>query len=215
MLHRVAAGPSIRVEGADPDPTAPKAFEMPSTPQELFANLDALGIPHETVEHPAVFTVEESKRLRGELPGAHVKNLFVKDKKSRLFLISAVEDTRIDLKKVHELIGGTGRVSFGSAELLQEVLGVEPGSVTPLAAINDTTGRVTVILDERLMDYERINVHPLVNTMTTGVQRDDLVRFLASTGHQPRIVALAEFDGFSLTRHCHDCRIGRAAPSWR
>ncbi len=93
--------------------------------------------------------LRRSKRLRGELPGAHVKNLFVKDKKSRLFLISAVEDTRIDLKKVHELIGGSGRVSFGSAELLREVLGVEPGSVTPLAAINDTAGRVTVVLDER------------------------------------------------------------------
>jgi Ala-tRNA(Pro) deacylase len=165
---------------------------MPLTPQELFAKLAALGISHETVEHPAVFTVEESKRLRGELPGAHVKNLFVKDKKSRLFLISAVEDTRIDLKKVHELIGGSGRVSFGSGELLREVLGVEAGSVTPLAAINDTTGRVTVVLDELLMDYDRINIHPLVNTMTTGLQRDDLVRFLVSTGHQPQIVALAE-----------------------
>src|SRR6478672_13772973 len=105
-------------------------IRMPSSPQDLFAFLDSLGIPSETVQHPAVFKVEESKRLRGELPGAHVKNLFVKDKKSRLFLISAVEDTRIDLKKVHELIGGSGRVSFGSAELLREVLGVEAGSVT-------------------------------------------------------------------------------------
>ncbi|MHB2168342.1 prolyl-tRNA synthetase associated domain-containing protein [Alsobacter sp. R-9] len=162
----------------------------PRTPDDLFAALDSLGIAHETQHHPAVFTVEESKRLRGVLPGAHVKNLFVKDKKSRLFLISAVEDTRIDLKKVHELIGGSGRVSFGSAELLREVLGVEPGSVTPFAAINDTAGRATVILDERLMAHDRINVHPLVNTMTTGVHRDDLVRFLRWTGHEPVVVAL-------------------------
>ena len=96
---------------------------MRLTPDDLFAKLDALGIAHETQHHPAVFTVEESKRLRGVLPGAHVKNLFLKDKKSRLFLISAVEDTRIDLKKVHELIGGSGRVSFGSGDLLLEVLG--------------------------------------------------------------------------------------------
>jgi len=162
----------------------------PLTPRDLFDTLDRLGIRHETVEHPAVFTVEESKRLRGELPGAHVKNLFVKDKKSRLFLISAVEDTRIDLKRVHETIGGSGRVSFGSADLLREVLGVEPGSVTPLAAVNDTAGRVTVILDARLMDHARINVHPLVNTMTTGLSREDLLAFLTTTGHPPQVVAL-------------------------
>lgn len=165
---------------------------MPATPQDLFARLDSLGVAHETQHHPAVFTVEESKRLRGKLPGAHVKNLFVKDKKSRLFLISALEDTRIDLKKVHELIGGSGRVSFGSGDLLREVLGVEPGSVTPFAAMNDTQGRVTVILDARLMEHERVNVHPLVNTMTTGVHRDGLVAFLRDTGHEPAIIALGE-----------------------
>lgn len=168
---------------------------MRLTPDDLFAKLDALGIAHETQHHPAVFTVEESKRLRGVLPGAHVKNLFLKDKKSRLFLISAVEDTRIDLKKVHELIGGSGRVSFGSGDLLLEVLGVEPGSVTPFAAVNDTAGRVTVVLDARLMEHERINVHPLVNTMTTGIHRDDLVRLLRDTGHDPLVVALAAGQG--------------------
>jgi Ala-tRNA(Pro) deacylase len=167
---------------------------MPATPQDLFAALERLGIAHETQHHPAVFTVEESKRLRGVLPGAHVKNLFLKDKKSRLFLISAAEDTRIDLKRVHELIGGSGRVSFGSAELLREVLGVEPGSVTPMAAINDAQGRVTVVLDARLLDHDRINVHPLVNTMTTGVHRDALLAFLRSTGHEPLVVALAGDD---------------------
>lgn len=161
----------------------------PATPDDLFARLDSLGVAHETQHHPAVFTVEESKRLRGVLPGAHVKNLFVKDKKSRLFLISAVEDTRIDLKRAHELIGGSGRVSFGSAELLREALGVEPGSVTPFAAINDAAGRVTVVLDARLMEHDRINVHPLVNTMTTGVSREGLLAFLRSTGHEPVVVA--------------------------
>lgn len=183
---------AVRAGGPRPDRTddMTDAAPLPRSAQDLFAEFDRLGISHDTVEHPAVFTVEESKRLRGELPGAHVKNLFVKDKKGRLFLISAVEDTRIDLKKVHELIGGSGRVSFGSADLLREVLGVEPGSVTPLAAINDTAGRATVILDARLMEFERINVHPLVNTMTTGLSRADLLAFLASSGHQPQIVAL-------------------------
>jgi Ala-tRNA(Pro) deacylase len=165
---------------------------MPAMPQDLFAFLDRLGIAHETQHHPAVFTVEESKRLRGVLPGAHVKNLYLKDKKSRLFLISAVEDTRIDLKKVHEVIGGNGRVSFGSAESLREVLGVEPGSVTPFAAINDTAGQVTVVLDARLMEHERINVHPLVNTMTTGVSREGLLAFLRATGHEPVVEAFDE-----------------------
>ncbi len=164
---------------------------MPAKPDDLFAFLDKLGIPHETQHHPAVFTVEESKRLRGVLPGAHVKNLFVKDKKSRLFLISALEDTRIDLKRIHEIIGGSGRVSFGSGDLLIEVLGVEPGSVTPFAALNDAAGRVTVVLDARLMALERINVHPLVNTMTTGVHRDDLVKFLRATGHDPLVREIA------------------------
>jgi len=163
---------------------------MPASPEDLFARLAALGIGHETVSHVAVFTVEESKRLRGELPGAHVKNLFLKDKKSRLFLVSAVEDTRIDLKTLHGLIGASGRVSFGSADALREILGVEPGSVTPLAALNDTAGRVTVVLDARLMDHDRINVHPLVNTMTTGLARDDLMRFLRDTGHDPVVVPL-------------------------
>lgn len=165
------------------------------TPADLFRRFEELGIAHETVEHPAVFTVEESKRLRGELPGAHVKNLFLKDKKSRLFLISALEDTRIDLKRIHEVIGGSGRVSFGSADLLGEVLGVEPGSVTPFAAVNDTQARVTVVLDERLMNHARINVHPLVNTMTTGVAREDLVRFLRDTGHEPLVLAVGEAGG--------------------
>ncbi|WP_460449838.1 prolyl-tRNA synthetase associated domain-containing protein [Alsobacter sp. SYSU BS001988] len=163
---------------------------MPASPQDLFAFLDSLDIPSETVTHPAVFTVEESKRLRGELPGAHVKNLFVKDKKGRLFLVSALEDTVIDLKKLHERVGGAGRVSFGSAELLMEVLGVEPGSVTPFAVLNDSGKRATVVLDARLMEHERINVHPLVNTMTTGVSRSGLVRFLEATGHAPLVVEI-------------------------
>ena len=165
---------------------------MPASPDDLFAYLKSLSISFETIHHPAVFTVEESKQLRGEIAGAHVKNLFLKDKKSNLFLISALEDTKIDLKTIHEVIGGQGRVSFCSADQLRENLGVEPGSVTPLAVFNDKDGRVKAILDERLIGYDIINVHPLVNTMTTSVARDDLVAFMASTGHAPLIAKVGE-----------------------
>ncbi len=165
---------------------------MSASPDDLFMYLKTLGISFETRHHPAVFTVEESKQLRGEIAGAHVKNLFLKDKKSNLFLISALEDTKIDLKTIHEVIGGQGRVSFCSADQLRENLGVEPGSVTPLAVYNDKEGRVTAILDERLMGYDVINVHPLVNTMTTSLGRDDLVAFMASTGHSPLIAKVGE-----------------------
>lgn len=168
---------------------------MPSTPDDLFAYLETLGIQTDTMHHPAVFTVEESKRLRGEIQGAHVKNLFLKDKKSNLFLISALEDTRIDLKTIHDVIGGQGRVSFCSADQLREFLGVEPGSVTPLAVINDKEGRVKAILDERMMAFDRVNVHPLVNTMTTGLRRDDLITFMTATGHTPQIAKVGVAGG--------------------
>lgn len=160
---------------------------MPATPEELFAALDALGIAHKTVKHPPVFTVEQAASLRGEVPGGHTKNLFLRDKKNALYLVVAEEDAAIDLKGLHRLLGASGRFSFGSGDLLLEVWGVTPGSVTPFGAINDTQGRVTVVLDAPMMEHETLNYHPLVNTMTTSIARDDLVKFLESTGHVPRI----------------------------
>lgn len=163
---------------------------MSKTPEDLLAHLAGLSIETSTVEHPPLFTVEDSKALRGDIPGGHTKNLFVKDKKSRLFLLVLGEETVVDLKRVHERIGAQGRVSFGSAELLQEVWGVAPGAVTPFGAINDSAGRVSVVLDAEMMRCERLNFHPLVNTRTTGLASADLVKFLRSTGHEPLIVAL-------------------------
>ena len=163
---------------------------MPATPEELFAALDRLGIAHPTVTHPPLFTVEESQALRGAIPGGHTKNLFLKDKKGALFLVTALEDAAIELKSLHRRLGASGRFSFGSADVLLETLGVVPGAVTPFGAINDTGGRVTVVLDAELMRHYTVNAHPLVNTMTTSIGRDDLVRFLESTGHPPRIVAV-------------------------
>ena len=163
---------------------------MPATPDELFAALDRLGIAHPTVTHPPLFTVEESQSLRGAIPGGHTKNLFLKDKKGALFLVTALEDAAIELKSLHRRLGASGRFSFGSADVMLETLGVVPGAVTPFGAINDTGGRVTVVLDAELMRHLTVNAHPLVNTMTTSIGRDDLVRFLESTGHPPRIVAV-------------------------
>jgi Ala-tRNA(Pro) deacylase len=167
-----------------------KSF-MPASPDDLFATLDRLGIAHATVSHPPLFTVEESRTLRGQIPGGHTKNLFLRDKKGALYLVSAAEDAVIELKSLHRTLGATGRFSFGSAELMRETLGIDPGAVTPFAAINDTERRVSVVLDATLMEQDRINFHPLRNTMTTTIARDDLVRFLEATGHPPRIVPVS------------------------
>jgi Ala-tRNA(Pro) deacylase len=165
---------------------------MPATPAELLAHLDRLGIPHSTVTHPPLFTVEQSQALRGQIPGGHTKNLFLKDKKDALFLVVALEDATIDLKSLHRRLGASGRFSFGSAELLRATLGVEPGAVTPFAALNDTEARVNVVLDAVMMRHQMLNYHPLRNTMTTSIARDDLVRFLTATGHPPRLLAVAD-----------------------
>jgi Ala-tRNA(Pro) deacylase len=155
------------------------------SPQQLFARLEQLGIAQRTVEHPAVFTVEQAKALRGDLPGHHIKNLFLRNKKEEMWLVVALEDRAIDLKRLGEALGA-GRLSFGSAERLKRHLGVEPGSVTPLALINDENRTVQLALDRGLGDGGPVNVHPLVNTMTTAMAGPDLLRFFAATGHEPR-----------------------------
>lgn len=158
-----------------------------TTPDQLFAYLDGLSIAHTTVSHPPLFTVEQSRALRGKIPGGHTKNLFLRDKKQVLYLVVAEENAELDLKGLHRVLGASGRFSFGSADLMLEVLGVTPGAVTPFGAINDRQGRLTVVLDKPLMEHAVINAHPLVNTMTTSLSREDLVKFLESTGHMPRI----------------------------
>ena len=163
---------------------------MPTSPEDLLAYLATLGIETSTVEHPPLFTVEDSQSLRGDIPGGHTKNLFVKDKKGRIFLLVLGEETPVDLKRVHEKIGAQGRISFGSADLLEEVLGVQPGAVTPFGAINDKAGRVLIVLDKAMTRQERLNFHPLVNTRTTGIASADLVKFLRATAHEPAVAAL-------------------------
>lgn len=162
---------------------------MPLTPEELFARLDALGIAHRTYRHPPVFTVAEAAALRGELPGGHCKSLFLKDKKGGLWLLVALEERPIDLKRLAAALGAP-RFSFGSAELLYEVLGVRPGSVTPFALANDQQHRVAVLLDKGMLEHDPLNYHPLANDRTTAVAPADLLRFIAACGHRPRLVDL-------------------------
>jgi Ala-tRNA(Pro) deacylase len=165
---------------------------MPAcSPDELFAYLDNLGIAHQTVHHAAVFSVEEARTLRGTIAGGHTKNLFLRDKKGALFLVVAPEDAVIELKSLHRRLGASGRFSFASAELMRETLGVEPGSVTPFAVINDRAVRVTVVLDVAMMMQQTLNFHPLANTGTTTISRDGLLKFLEATGHRPRIEPVA------------------------
>ena len=159
----------------------------PTTTARLLQRLEALGLQSSTVMHPPVFTVEEAKALRGELAGGHIKNLFLRNKKGRMWLVTCLEDRRIDLKALGERLGG-GRLSFASAERLMTYLGVVPGAVTPFAAINDKTGAVTVVLDRGLFAQAPVNAHPLVNDMTTAIEPDDLVRFLEAENHPPEIL---------------------------
>lgn len=160
----------------------------PKTANDLFQMLDALKIAHKTKYHPPVFTVAESVALRDEVPGAHTKNLFIRDKKDRYFLLTVEENAAVDLKTVHTVLGASGRVSFGRPEKLMEYLGVIPGAVTVFGAINDTDHNVTFVLDSDLMKDDIINGHPLSNDATTSVARDDLLRFLEATGHTPLVL---------------------------
>ena len=165
---------------------------MAKTPEDLFKALTELGIESRTFEHPPLFTVEESRSLRGEIPGLHSKNLFVRDRAKRYFLIVLEEEAKVDLKTLHNLIGARGKVSFGSPEALLELWGVTPGSVTPFGAINDPQGLVTVVLDARLAQAPAVSFHPLVNSRTTTLCGPDLLRFLGACGHAPLLLSLEE-----------------------
>jgi Ala-tRNA(Pro) deacylase len=166
---------------------------MPATRDDLMAFLKELGISVSTTDHQPVFTVAESGDLHERIPGGHTKNLFLKDKKGRLFLVVALHDADIDLKKIHQVIGAQGRVSFGNADLLMEVLGVEPGSVTPFSLINDRQDRrVTPVFDAAMMRHEILNYHPLKNDATTSIAAADLLKFAGACGHDAKVLAVSE-----------------------
>jgi Ala-tRNA(Pro) deacylase len=161
------------------------------TSDELLAHLESLGIAAATSTHPPLRTVEDSKRLRGTLPGGHVKNLFLRDKRGGHWLLTTLEDTRVDLKAMAQRLGAA-KFSFASAEMLNDLLGIEPGAVSPLAVINDTGGRVAVVFDEPMLARDPLNVHPLRNDRTTTIATADLLRFLAACGHVPLVLRFDE-----------------------
>jgi len=170
-----------RPEGRLADGTPP----LSST--ELLVHLERLDIAHRTIAHAPVFTVSESKGLGEDLPGGHTKNLFLRNKKGRMWLVTCLEDRRIDLKELGERLGA-GRFSFASAERLMLYLGVIPGAVTPFAVINDRGGVVDMVLDAGLLEHDPLNFHPLDNAMTTAISAAELLRFLEYAQHSPQIV---------------------------
>jgi len=167
-------------------------LRMPLSPQDLLKKLEELKFKITTHEHEAVFTVDESSKIKQDIPGGHTKNLFLKDKKGNFFLVVAEGSAQIKLNSIHGLIGAKGRVSFGKPEALMELLGVKPGSVTAFAPINDTENKVSVIIDEPLLRYDLINCHPLTNEMTTTISREDLLQFLNHVNHEPQIIQVSE-----------------------
>ena len=162
---------------------------MFASKDQLLLRLRELGIDAATHQHPAVFTVEEAQKHCSHLPGGHCKNLFLRDKKKRNWLIVTLNDTQIDLRSLGRQLGA-GNFNFASPERLMEFLGVIPGSVTPLALINDSEQQVNVVLDKALFGFDLLNFHPLVNNATTAITPDDLLKFIRACGHQPKIVAL-------------------------
>lgn len=157
------------------------------TRSDLFAFFDACRLSHMTLDHPPVFRVEEGLEIKKALPGGHTKNLFLKDAKGQLWLISALGETAIDLKRLHPVIG-SGRLSFGPQQLMLETLGVTPGSVTAFGLINDAERRVRFVLDKALAESDPVNFHPLGNDATTAMSQADFRKFLAALGVEPMIV---------------------------
>lgn len=155
----------------------------------LLARLDELKIEHTTVDHVPVFTVEEAREHTGHLPGGHCKSLFLKDKKDGLWLLVCLAHRRIDTNLLARALGSP-RLSFGKPELLEEVLGVPPGAVTPFALLNDRDRRVQPLLDRAMLAHDRLNYHPLTNAATTTIAARDLIRFIEACGHQPRVLDL-------------------------
>lgn len=175
------------------DPASDILHEPAYDRARLLAWMAEHGIEQTTHDHPAVFRVEEGLDLKADLPGLHTKNLFLKDKKGRLWLISAAQDTVIDLKRAHRAMGAD-RLSFGNETLLWETLGVRPGSVTALGLINDLDRRVTFVLDRRLWEAAVVNFHPLANIATTALSQDSFRRALALLDREPIVVDFDALD---------------------
>lgn len=164
---------------------------MPTSPEVLLAKLDSLDIVYRLYHHEAVFTVAESDKVDAQIDGTHCRNLFLRDKKKKNYLLVLQNATDVDIKKLPAIIG-SDRLSFGSSDRLWEHLGVRPGSVCPFAIMNDTDHQVKILLDRSMMETDIVNYHPLLNTMTIGLKPDDLVKFIETTGHEAHIINLSD-----------------------
>lgn len=167
-------------------------MKIPASEQDLFDRLDALGIDHTTHRHLPLHTVEESQAAREALPslaGGHCKNLFLKDKKGVFWLFVTLEDSRVNINALQKILGAA-RLSFAKPEKMKEYLGVEPGSVTPFAALNAASRNVQFVLDAEMLRCETLNYHPLHNAATTTIKSQDLLIFLKDCGHSPEIVSI-------------------------
>ena len=162
-------------------------FAKPAQPGELFAFLNHLRIEHFTVEHPPFFTMGDGDLWHGKIPGMRCKNLFLKDKRGKIWLALVPGDKRVDLAKL-EKWGNAPKLSFGKPELLLEVLGLRPGSVTPFGLLNDTARKVTLIIDEDVHASEWVNFHPLHNAASTALRTEDLLRFVRTLGYEPFVL---------------------------
>lgn len=165
--------------------------DLPTSPEQLMAKLDDLSINYTLYHHEAVFTVEESNKVDAHISGTHCRNLFLRDKKKKNYLLVLQNATDVDMKKLPDVIG-SGRLSFGSNDRLWQYLGVRPGSVCPFAIVNDTENAVKILLDKSMMETDIVNYHPLLNTMTVGLSPADLLKFIESAGHEAHIVDLSE-----------------------
>jgi len=168
----------------------PRSDDPPARPAQLLARLHALGIATRSVEHPPVFTVDQARRLRGNLPGTHTKSLFLRDPKEAMWLVVCLEDRPVDLRRLADHLGAR-RLSFGSPARLMRHLGVIPGAVSPFAVVNDHARLVRVVLDREVLAGDPVNLHPLDNTMTTAIAAADLLRFLEAEGHPPLLLDFA------------------------
>lgn len=166
---------------------------MAKSRSDLFEFLDRIGVAHRTVDHPPVFTVEEGRGMKASMPGGHSKNLFLKDKKDRLFLAVAHCDTPVDIVGYGRAAGARGRLSFGKPDLMTATMGVIPGAVTPFALVNETAKALTeVAVDAALLSWPAVWFHPLENNASTAVAPDDLLKFIRACGFEPRIIDLAQ-----------------------
>lgn len=182
---------SLRRTTVTMDASSQYKDSLPTQPETVLALLDELAVDYVTHHHPPLRTVEDSKAHRGDMPGLHIKNLYLRDRKKRNFLLVAQEDRQIDLKRLQVLIG-SDRLSFGSADRLMEMLGVRPGAVSPLTLINDPDHHITLLVDLALKTDDRVYAHPLVNDMTLGITGAGLERFFAYVGHVPRWLNLEQ-----------------------